>query len=93
MQYRGYWIESLELDEERRVLHGRVGILGGGADFEADDAIGLIREFRRSVDVYLDACSEFGLTPGRPLEPGEVSRHGPVVTPDHVANPPVKRLA
>ena len=55
-------------DDEAEVLHVRVVNSGPYpiANAEATDVEGLKREFRRSIDVYLEGCKELGIEPAAP---------------------------
>ena len=68
MEYKGY-IASVEFDDSVGMLHGRVMNTGDYpiATFEATDVEGLRREFRISVDEYLDVCHEAGIEPQKPF--------------------------
>jgi len=65
MRYKGY-TAIFEADEEDGVLHGRVADIRDVVTFESETLEGLEREFRTSVDVYLDWCAERGKEPNRP---------------------------
>lgn len=55
-------------DDEADVLHARV--INSGpypiANAEATDMEGIEREFRISIDIYLDGCPELGIEPVAP---------------------------
>ena len=67
LEYKGY-IAEVVYDDEAEVLHARVINSGSYpiANAEATDVEGLKREFRCSIDVYLDGCSELGVDPVAP---------------------------
>ena len=65
MNYKGY-TATFEVDDEDGVLHGRVAGIRDVVTFESETLDGLEREFRTSVDVYLDWCAERGVAPNRP---------------------------
>lgn len=75
LEYKGY-IGEVVYDDESGVLHARVVNSGPYpiANAEAADEEGIEREFRMSIDVYLEGCAEFGLDPvapsAAPLETG-----------------------
>ena len=48
------------------MLHGRVDGIRDIVTFVADSDDELEREFRVSVDCYLDLCAERGVEPNRP---------------------------
>ena len=62
MEYRGYTGEVV-YDDEAKVLHARVVNSGPYpiANAQATDVEGIEREFRVSIDVYLDGCEELGI--------------------------------
>ena len=65
MRYKGY-TAYVDSDLEDGILHGRVDEIDDVVTFEADTPEALEREFRISVDVYLDFCAERGVEPNRP---------------------------
>lgn len=65
MRYKGY-TAHVERDPEDGVLHGWVDDIEDVVTFEADNPEDLEREFRTSVDVYLDWCARDGVEPNRP---------------------------
>jgi len=65
MNYKGY-TAHVERDPEDGVLHGWVDNIEDVVTFEADNLEDLEREFRTSVDVYLEWCAEDGVEPNRP---------------------------
>ena len=71
LEHKGY-IGEVVYDEEARVLHARVVNSGHYpiANAQATDVEGIEREFRRSVDMYLDGCADMGI---QPVEPTAIS--------------------
>ena len=71
MEYKGY-TATVEFDESVGRLHGRVVNSGAYpiATFEATDVGDIRREFHRSIDEYLDSCTEDGLDPRSPAVAG-----------------------
>ena len=67
LEYKGYIGEAV-YDDQAEVLHARVVNSGPYpiANAEATDVEGLKREFRRSIDVYLEGCNELGIDPVAP---------------------------
>ena len=59
LEYKGY-IGEVVYDDEAGVLHARVVNSGPYpiASAEATDVEGIWREFRISIDAYLDGCAE-----------------------------------
>lgn len=67
LEYKGY-IGEVVYDDEAEVLHARVINSGAYpiANAEATDVEGIKREFRISIDVYLQGCAERGIEPVPP---------------------------
>ena len=65
MMYKGY-TARYEHDAEEGVLHGHVDGIDDIVSFVSETLEGLEREFRTSVDVYLEVCAEDGREPDRP---------------------------
>ncbi len=72
LEYKGYVGEvvydEVVYDDEAEVLHARV--INSGpypiANAEASDMQSVEREFRLSIDIYLDGCAELGIEPVAP---------------------------
>ncbi len=64
LEHKGYIAEVVH-DDEAGVLHARVVNSGPypAANAEATDVEGIRREFRVSVDIYLEGCAELGIDP------------------------------
>ena len=67
MNYKGYRARYA-YDEDERVYQGRVEGIRDVVTFEAPTLDALEREFRVSVDTYLEFCSERGVTPETPVD-------------------------
>jgi predicted HicB family RNase H-like nuclease len=65
MMYKGY-TAHVEVDPEDGGFHGRVDNIEHVVTFEADTLEAAEREFRISVDDYLEWCAEDGVEPNRP---------------------------
>ena len=78
MEYKGY-NATVEFDESVGRLHGRVVNSGAYpiATFEATDVEGILHEFHRSIDEYLDSCREDGIEPRKPFSGKLNVRLGP----------------
>jgi len=67
LEHKGY-IGEVVYDDEAGVLHARV--INSGpypvANAEATDVEGIRREFRLSIDAYLESCAELGIEPVQP---------------------------
>lgn len=62
MKYKGY-VSQVEYDHEAKIFHGDVIGLKDIITFQATNAEDLEREFRKSIDGYLDWCKELGEKP------------------------------
>jgi predicted HicB family RNase H-like nuclease len=65
MTYKGY-IGRVEFDPEAKILTGEVIGIRDVITFQADSAVGIEREFRKSVDDYLAFCADRGEKPEKP---------------------------
>ena len=65
LEYKGYQ-GRYDLDPDEGVLHGHVDGIEDIITFVADNLEDLEREFRISVDDYLEFCAEDGVEPNRP---------------------------
>ena len=68
LEYKGY-IGEVSCDDESGLLHARVVNSGTYpvANAEATDRVSLEREFRCSIDVYLEGCEERQIDPISPM--------------------------
>lgn len=64
--YRGY-TGVFSLDEDTNWLFGEVIGTSDVITFRSQTAAGIVREFRKSVDVYLDHCAKIGKEPDKPF--------------------------
>ena len=71
LKFKGYMGIITDVDYEAGIIHGEVLLTKGVVTFEADSVKKLIKEFRTSVEDYLDFCKEEGISPERPLK-GEI---------------------
>ena len=55
----------IEYDEETNQFRGEILGLSGGADFYGSSSEELRREFKKSLDVFLEVCKEQGIEPRR----------------------------
>ncbi|HKP77242.1 MAG TPA: type II toxin-antitoxin system HicB family antitoxin [Longimicrobiaceae bacterium] len=67
MRYKGY-TGVYEVDPDEGVLHGHIDGIEDIITFVADNLEDLEREFRISVDDYLEWCAEDGVEPNRPYQ-------------------------
>ncbi len=54
---------KIEFDEETDQFRGEILGLSGGADFYGSSPDELRREFKKSLEVFLDVCKEQGIEP------------------------------
>lgn len=66
MEYKGY-VGTVRFDDEAEMFYGEVADLRDVVTFQSDSVEGLKKEFRDSVDDYLDFCSERGEKPDKPF--------------------------
>ena len=68
IEYKGY-IAEVEFDDSVGRFHGRIINSGSYSivSFEATDAEGIRKEFRRSIDEYIASCKEDGSKPLKPF--------------------------
>jgi predicted HicB family RNase H-like nuclease len=64
MKVNGYHAK-IEYNEETDQFRGEILGLSGGADFYGSSPAELRREFKNSLDVYLEVCKEQGTEPRR----------------------------
>lgn len=62
MKYKGY-IGKVEYDSDAKLFHGEVIGLKDTITFQGTSPEELEREFKKSIDVYLDWCKELGEKP------------------------------
>ncbi len=69
LEYKGYMGE-ITCDDEAEVLYARVinSDPYSVAEAEAADVEEVKREFRKSIDLYLNSCDEDGVEPVPPTE-------------------------
>jgi predicted HicB family RNase H-like nuclease len=64
MNVDGYHAK-IDYDEEMDQFRGEILGLSGGADFYGSSPEELRREFKKSLDVFLEVCKEQGIEPRR----------------------------
>lgn len=65
MEYKGY-AAAVEYDDEAKIFHGEVANTRATITFQGTSVKELEREFRRSVDDYLEWCAERQTEPEKP---------------------------
>lgn len=65
-EYKGYKSAVLKFDKDAGVIHGEVAGIRDVVTFKATGIETLEKEFRTSVDNYLDMCAEEGIEPNKP---------------------------
>ena len=76
MEYKGY-SAHVEFDPEAEVMHGEVANISDVVTFQATSVDDLKREFKASVDDYLEYCAQQGREPARPYSGRFVVRMPP----------------
>lgn len=64
-KYKGYTFRHC-IDEDNGVLFGEVIGINDVVTFQSKTVPGLIKEFKASVDDYIDFCEETGVEPKKP---------------------------
>ena len=64
MNVDGYHAK-IDYDEEMDQFRGEILGLSGGADFYGSSPEELRREFKKSLDIFLEVCKEQGIKPRR----------------------------
>jgi predicted HicB family RNase H-like nuclease len=64
MNVDGYHAK-IDYDEETDQFRGEILGLSGGADFYGSSPEELRREFKKSLDIFLEVCKEQGIEPRR----------------------------
>jgi predicted HicB family RNase H-like nuclease len=75
-EYKGYVGQITGMDEDQKLLGGRLLGIQDVVTFEGRTFDELIQAFRDSVDDYLDFCRELGQDPETPYS-GKVTVHMP----------------
>lgn len=63
----------ISYDDEISMFRGEILDLSGGADFYAKSVDELRKEFRISLEVYIEACRESGIAPFMPTRQTELT--------------------
>ena len=66
MKYKGYYAKS-NVDEEAGIIYGEALTTQDMITFQAENVKDLWKEFKKSIDVYLDVCKEYGKGPEKPF--------------------------
>lgn len=67
LKYNGY-IGTIEPDLENNILYGKLAFIRDLVTYEANTIAELAKEFKVSVDLYLQACKEDGKEPDIPFK-------------------------
>ena len=62
LEYKGY-IGRVEFSAEDRVFHGKIEFINDLVTFEATSVGALEKEFKASVDDYIETCQELNIKP------------------------------
>lgn len=76
MEYKGY-VGKVEFDQEHETFYGEVIDTRDVITFEGRSVAQLRREFKTSIDVYLEFCKEQGKVPDKPFSGKFVARIDP----------------
>lgn len=71
LQYKGY-TGIVQFDADDRIFYGRIIGIQDIVGFEGTGIDELEKDFRDSVDDYLETCSEIGKIPEKPFSAGRV---------------------
>ena len=71
LTFKGYLGIITDIDFKIGTIHGEVLLTKDVVTFEADSIKDLVKEFKSSVQDYLDFCREDGVAPEKPLK-GEI---------------------
>lgn len=63
----GEYIAKVDYEEDSGLFHGRVANIRDVVNFYGSSADELLREFRSSIDAYLEVCEEEGIEPSKPF--------------------------
>lgn len=78
LEYKGY-IARIEVDDENDGFHGRVINVSDVINFKGKSMAELRKEFARSIETYLDFCTDEGEEPEQPFSGRFVLRIDPAV--------------
>jgi predicted HicB family RNase H-like nuclease len=81
LKYKNYTGHA-QYDNEAKIFHGEVDNIGTGGDiitFQSKTEEGLEKEFRLSVDEYLNWCKERNEVPAKPFTGKFILRVSPVL--------------
>ena len=67
LNYKGY-VGTIEPDLENNVLFGKLAYIRDLVTYAAETLPELEKEFRQSVDLYLQDCAELGKEPNKPFK-------------------------
>ena len=70
---------KIEFDQDAELFRGETLGLTGSADFYGKTVAELKREFKKSLEVYLDECTRRGIAPYKSYSGKFVARVGPDV--------------
>jgi len=66
MEYKGY-VGRVKFDDKAEIFHGEVINARDVITFQGKSVKGLNKEFKTSVDVYLEMCKKRGREPDKPF--------------------------
>ena len=68
---------KIVFDQDAELFRGEILGLTGSADFYGKTVVELKREFKKSLEVYLDECTQRGIAPYKSYSGKFVARVGP----------------
>lgn len=78
MQYKGF-TGVVEYDDDARIFHGEVINTRAVITFQGKSVDEIEREFRKSIDIYLNWCAARGKEPEKPFSGNFVVRVSPEI--------------
>nr|AAF36801.1 HicB [Haemophilus influenzae] len=67
LNYKGY-VGTIEADLENNILFGKLAYIRDLVTYEAESLSELEKEFRQSVDLYIQDCLELAKEPDKPFQ-------------------------
>lgn len=67
LKYKGYY-GSVHYDADTPIFYGKLEFIKALISYEAEDAVGIRKEFEVAVDDYLELCKQENLTPEVPFK-------------------------
>lgn len=84
IKYKGYTFKHC-IDEDNGVLFAEIVGINDVVTFQSETVVGLIQEFKASVDDYIEFCAENGVEPKKPYSGKFMVRMNPELHRDLAA--------